>query len=116
MTYLPTKAMSEFVDPMNLGDGGVAETSLRFQIASAAGVTTRVPLASSVPARKPTRASTPGREADVAGVGEVLGELDPPHAASATAATAEQVTRSIFIGQFPKSETGIFCIRSISVP
>ena len=87
MTYFPRNARSEFVEPTNRGDGGEADTSLRFQIASAAGVMIRLDV-SALPGRSPTRGSGFGAVAEVATIvfaagtaAVVVVDVDEPQAA-----------------------------------
>src|SRR5215204_3534221 len=88
MAYLPVNARSEFVTSTKFGEGGVLETTFRFQIASAASI---------LPARRPTRGSGLGAFADMSGLGEGPPdslELDPAHAAVASRAAARDSDRS----------------------
>jgi len=62
MAYLPVKARSEFVTPTNSAGGGVADTRVRFQIASPA---------SSSPGESPTRGSV-GSWTSVSALGAVF--------------------------------------------
>src|SRR5713226_8374173 len=56
MAYVPENARSELVTPANFSDGGVFETTRRFQDASPASLS---------PARRPTRGSGEGATVDM---------------------------------------------------
>src|SRR6476661_3575314 len=71
MTYFPVKLRSELVSPTNSFGGGVCDSTLRFQVASAA---------SNWPALSPMRGSGLG------GVGDMLPPLEVEWAQPATAA------------------------------
>src|SRR6187551_3605820 len=71
MAYLPVKARSEFVLPMNFAGGCVRETIFRFETASEAFI---------IPAPKPTRGSG-------VGLGALPG-VDAEHAATDTSPAA----------------------------
>src|SRR5919112_763895 len=86
MAYLPVNARSELVMPSNWGDGGVCDTTRRFQAASPGFRR---------PALSPTRGSCEGGVAEVvtAGAGAPpasVEELDPAQAA----VRATRVTRA----------------------
>src|SRR5262249_769138 len=78
MAYLPVKARSELVIPVNFSDGGVFESTCRFQAASPA---------SNFPARRPTRGSGLGAVVDMSPVG--VGALAPETTAERAHAPAE---------------------------
>src|SRR4051812_39586937 len=104
---------------MNFAGGGVADTRRRFHDASAAGVTTRVPLESSVPGRRPTRGSGDDALADITlppvGVGVWLPEDDDvpdEQAASAKVARARTVACEFFMISVPVvRDTFSACVR-----
>src|SRR5215210_5024110 len=88
MAYLLVNARSEFVTSTKFGDGGVLETTFKFQIASAASI---------FPAFSPIRGSGLGGFADMSRLGEGPPdslELDPAHAAVANRAAARDSDRS----------------------
>jgi hypothetical protein len=73
---LPEKARSEFVAPRNFADGCVFDTTLMFQVASAASIK---------PARRPTRGSGVGAAVDMLLIGDgllVVAEGEVAHAPS----------------------------------
>src|SRR5262245_30206676 len=86
MAYLPVNARSELVTPWNSCDGGVCESTRRFQAASPGSVS---------PALRPIRGSGEGGVAEVvtagAGAPPAAEELDPAQAA----VRATRVTNAI---------------------
>src|SRR5258708_694776 len=101
MAYLPVKAMSECVTPMNGSAGGVFESSRIFHAASAAGSTMIFLVVSlghraMVPGRRPTRGSGLGADADMLVVdgAEDAEDDDVAHAVACSRATASDAVRS----------------------
>src|SRR6188508_2083861 len=88
MAYLPLNARSELVTPWNWDDGGVCESTRRFQAASPASVR---------PARRPTRGSGEGGVAEVvtegAGAPPAAEEPDPAQAAVRATTVTKAVER-----------------------
>jgi hypothetical protein len=89
MTWLPLKARSELVWPTNCWEGGVFDTSRRFQIAWPASI---------IPGRRPTRGSGFGASADMSPRGDgppsELEEVERAHATADNNPAASESDRS----------------------
>ena len=87
MAYLPVNARSELVIPTNSFDGGVCETTRRFQVASPAFMS---------PAWRPTRGSGFGAVVDMStGAGAPpLVEVEWAHADATSSPAASESDRS----------------------
>src|SRR5260221_8544172 len=103
MAYLPLKARSEWVTPMNGSAGGMFESSRMFQAVSAALVTMIFLVVSFdhlaiVPAASPTRGSGLGAEGDMFCIGDgpapADGEEDEEHDTPASSTIASGTART----------------------
>src|SRR5438445_10498539 len=85
MTSLPVNARSEFVTPANFSEGGVCDTTRRFQDAAAAFVT---------PARRPTRRSGLGAVVDMSSFVEAHAARDNNPRASESGLVTDAMAES----------------------